>query len=214
MRFCAATVAIAVTFAANSQLVASFALHNKAPLQRSIGRCAPVSSSNSPSWMRTNTNILAASIPVEIKTNFVSNVINRIKDFTSGILITNKIAALGAVIISAVFIILREVLWKPSRTYDRDANSVGREYDAWTTEGILEEYWGEHIHLGYYSPEELAAGYKKKNFIQAKYDFVDQMMDFGKARSLAQPMTVLDVGCGIGGKISMSSCQICTSKFN
>jgi hypothetical protein len=152
--------------------------------------------------MRTNTNILAASIPVEIKSNFVSNIVSRIRDFTSGLLVTNKIAAIGAVIFSAVFIILREVLWKPSRTYDRDANSVGREYDAWTTEGILEEYWGEHIHLGYYSPEELAAGYKKKNFIQAKYDFVDQMMDFGKARSLAQPMTVLDVGCGIGGKIN------------
>jgi MPBQ/MSBQ methyltransferase len=155
--------------------------------------------------MRTKTNILAASVPVEIKSNFVSNIVSRIRDFTSGILITNKIAAIGAVIISAVFLILREVLWKPSRTYDRDANSVGREYDAWTTEGILEEYWGEHIHLGYYSPEELAAGYKKKNFIQAKYDFVDQMMDFGKARSLAQPMTVLDVGCGIGGKIKMPS---------
>jgi hypothetical protein len=201
MRFSAAPVAIAAIFAANSKLAASFALHSKAPLQRSIGRCAPVSSSNSPSWMRTNTNVLAASVPVEIKSNFVSNIVSRIRDFTSGILITNKIAAIGAVIISAVFLILREVLWKPSRTYDRDANSVGREYDAWTTEGILEEYWGEHIHLGYYSPEELAAGYKKKNFIQAKYDFVDQMMDFGKARSLAQPMTVLDVGCGIGGKI-------------
>jgi hypothetical protein len=205
MRFSAAPVAIAAIFAANSKLAASFALHSKAPLQRSIGRCAPVSSSNSPSWMRTNTNVLAASVPVEIKSNFVSNIVSRIRDFTSGILITNKIAAIGAVIISAVFLILREVLWKPSRTYDRDANSVGREYDAWTTEGILEEYWGEHIHLGYYSPEELAAGYKKKNFIQAKYDFVDQMMDFGKARSLAQPMTVLDVGCGIGGKIKMPS---------
>lgn len=212
MRSCAASVAIAVTFAANSQLAASFALNSKAPLQRSIGRYAPVSSSNSPSWMRTKTNVLAASVPVEIKNSFVSNIISRIRDFTSGTLITNKIAAIGAVIISAVFIILREVLWKPSRTYDRDANSVGREYDAWTTEGILEEYWGEHIHLGYYSPEELAAGYKKKNFIQAKYDFVDQMMDFGKARSLSQPMTVLDVGCGIGGKIRTLSSKIWIKK--
>jgi MPBQ/MSBQ methyltransferase len=31
---------------------------------------------------------------------------------------------------------------------------VGREYDAWTREKILEHYWGEHIHLGYYSEEE------------------------------------------------------------
>ena len=31
---------------------------------------------------------------------------------------------------------------------------MGREYDAWTREKILEHYWGEHIHLGYYSDEE------------------------------------------------------------
>ena len=42
----------------------------------------------------------------------------------------------------------------PSRVYDREANSVGREYDAWTSEGILEYYWGEHIHLGYYGEAE------------------------------------------------------------
>lgn len=30
---------------------------------------------------------------------------------------------------------------------------MGREYDAWTREKILEHYWGEHIHLGYYSEE-------------------------------------------------------------
>ena len=34
--------------------------------------------------------------------------------------------------------------------------------------GILEYYWGEHIHLGYYSDAERAAGYKKKGFIQAR----------------------------------------------
>ena len=32
-----------------------------------------------------------------------------------------------------------------------------RRYDAWTREGILEHYWGEHIHLGYYTDEELSA---------------------------------------------------------
>jgi MPBQ/MSBQ methyltransferase len=41
---------------------------------------------------------------------------------------------------------------------------VGEEYDAWTQEGILEHYWGEHIHLGYYSDDERQAGYKKKDF--------------------------------------------------
>ena len=159
----------------------------------------PISSKTFTSSRIESTQLLAASVPIATKKNFACNLVSRLRELTSGVLVTNKIIALGAVIISAVFIILREVLWKPSRTYDRDANSVGREYDAWTTEGILEEYWGEHIHLGYYSPEEMAAGYKKKNFIQAKYDFVDQMMEFGKASSLTQPITVLDVGCGIGG---------------
>ena len=34
-----------------------------------------------------------------------------------------------------------------------DGSSVGNEYDAWTNEGILEAYWGEHIHLGYYNEQ-------------------------------------------------------------
>lgn len=49
------------------------------------------------------------------------------------------------------------------RKYEGDGN-VGQEYDAWTNEGLLEYYWGEHIHLGYYSDAERAAGYKKKDF--------------------------------------------------
>ena len=51
------------------------------------------------------------------------------------------------------------------------------EYDAWTEEQILEYYWGEHIHLGYYSDDDLAKGAgtllgcKVKDFIEAKLDF-------------------------------------------
>jgi len=89
---------------------------------------------------------------------------------------------------------LKKVYDTPSRAY---SGNVGDEYDAWTSEGILEYYWGEHIHLGYYSAEERARGYKKKNFIQAKYDFIDEMLRFSGAA--APPATVLDVGCGIGG---------------
>jgi len=95
------------------------------------------------------------------------------------------------------------ILDKPSRTYED--GSVAREYDAWTQDGILEYYWGEHIHLGYYNDEEMAAGYKKKNFIQAKYDFIDEMMKLGGidaaavSASGADEIKVLDVGCGVGG---------------
>lgn len=63
-------------------------------------------------------------------------------------------------------------------------------------DGILEYYWGEHIHLGYYTEEERAQGYKKKDFKQAKFDFVDEMLRWSGASS---PSRILDVGCGIGG---------------
>ena len=89
---------------------------------------------------------------------------------------------------------------KPSRTYGE--GTVGGEYDAWTADGILEYYWGEHIHLGYYSAEEMEAGYKKKDFIQAKYDFIDEMMKFGDIdpeKGFKGGAKVLDVGCGFGG---------------
>jgi MPBQ/MSBQ methyltransferase len=68
--------------------------------------------------------------------------------------------------------------------------------------GILEAYWGEHIHLGTYTEEERKKGYKKKSFIGAKYDFIDDMIEFGSLDSLAKrrPEKILDVGCGIGGK--------------
>lgn len=96
--------------------------------------------------------------------------------------------------------VVKFVLDKPSRTYGSD--TVAREYDAWADDGILEYYWGEHIHLGYYSPEEMKKGYKKKNFIQAKYDFIDEMMKFGGIDPAAyadKGAKVLDVGCGFGG---------------
>jgi MPBQ/MSBQ methyltransferase len=107
-------------------------------------------------------------------------------------------AALGAVLL--IYAWFQRLVWTPSRTYDKEKNTVGAEYDAWTSEGILEYYWGEHIHLGYYTEQERLAGYKKKNFITAKYDFIDKMMEFGKVgESGSKPLSVLDVGCGIGG---------------
>lgn len=80
-----------------------------------------------------------------------------------------------------------------SRAYD---NNVGQEYDAWTEEGVLEYYWGEHIHLGVYTEEERKAGAFKKDFKQAKYDFIDDMLKFSGA---SNPKSILDVGCGFGG---------------
>jgi len=109
-----------------------------------------------------------------------------------GVTATAAVATIGTVAAA------KAILNKPSRKYED--GSVAREYDAWTQDGILEYYWGEHIHLGYYNKEEMEAGYKKKNFIEAKYDFVDEMMKLGGISAEADPEAkVLDVGCGVGG---------------
>lgn len=103
---------------------------------------------------------------------------------------------------------VKSILDTPSRTYIPGENTVGAEYDAWTEEEILEYYWGEHIHLGYYSDADLAKGagtllgHKVKDFIEAKEDFVDEMYKWSGVETNnggAKPMNILDVGCGIGG---------------
>lgn len=54
----------------------------------------------------------------------------------------------GALLLAGLGI--KYVFDTPSRTYNQN---VGQEYDAWTQEGLLEYFWGEHIHLGYYTGE-------------------------------------------------------------
>jgi MPBQ/MSBQ methyltransferase len=77
------------------------------------------------------------------------------------------------------------------------------ERSGFIQEGILETLWGEHIHLGYYDTEERKRGSYRKDFIKAKYDFIDKMMQWGGVNDLLKngksPAKVLDVGCGIGG---------------
>jgi MPBQ/MSBQ methyltransferase len=76
----------------------------------------------------------------------------------------------------------------------QSSNSVATSYDEWTEDGILEFYWGEHIHLGHYgSPPQ------QKDFLTAKADFVHEMVRWGGLDQLPSGTTVLDVGCGIGG---------------
>jgi MPBQ/MSBQ methyltransferase len=76
----------------------------------------------------------------------------------------------------------------------QSAESVANAYDEWTQDGILEFYWGEHIHLGHYgSPPQ------RKDFLKAKSDFVHEMVRWGGLDKLPHNTTLLDVGCGIGG---------------
>ncbi|MEM9485920.1 MAG: methyltransferase domain-containing protein [Cyanobacteria bacterium P01_F01_bin.116] len=76
----------------------------------------------------------------------------------------------------------------------QSSDSVANSYDQWTDDGILEFYWGEHIHLGHYGSPP-----RSKDFLKAKADFVHEMVKWGKLDRLAPGMTLLDVGCGIGG---------------
>ena len=80
-----------------------------------------------------------------------------------------------------------------ARSY-QSADSVANSYDEWTEDGILEFYWGEHIHLGHYGSPP-----KSKDFIAAKHDFVHEMVQWGGLDKLSTGTTLLDVGCGIGG---------------
>jgi len=76
----------------------------------------------------------------------------------------------------------------------QSSSTVVHSYDTWTEDGILEFYWGEHIHLGHYG---LPA--RRKDFRAAKEDFVHEMARWAGLDRLAPGTTVLDVGCGIGG---------------
>lgn len=79
------------------------------------------------------------------------------------------------------------------RSYE-SSETVANSYDEWTQDGILEFYWGEHIHLGHYGfPPQ------RKDFLKAKSDFVHEMVKWGGLDKLPRGTTVLDVGCGIGG---------------
>lgn len=76
----------------------------------------------------------------------------------------------------------------------QSSDSVATSYDQWTDDGILEFYWGEHIHLGHYGSPP-----RSKDFLKAKADFVHEMVRWGGLDRLAPGTTLLDVGCGIGG---------------
>ena len=80
-----------------------------------------------------------------------------------------------------------------ARKYQSSA-TVANSYDQWTLDGILEFYWGEHIHLGHYGLPP-----RHKNFLAAKSDFVHEMVKWGGLDKLPSGTTVIDVGCGIGG---------------
>ncbi len=97
-------------------------------------------------------------------------------------------------IISVLFISALSISWlKKSRRYE-SVNSVSASYDSWTKDRLLENLWGEHIHLGFYEKPRL-----KKDFRKAKIDFVHELVHWSGLNNLPKGSRILDVGCGIGG---------------
>ncbi len=91
----------------------------------------------------------------------------------------------------SIFVIF---LWFYKNRKYKSIESVSRAYDRWTNDYLLEELWGDHIHLGYYKN-----GNGKTNFKQAKIDFVHELVRWSGLDKLPKGSTVLDIGCGIGG---------------
>lgn len=57
---------------------------------------------------------------------------------------------------------------------------------------LWEDVWGEHMHHGYYIPEN------RTDHVQAQIDLIDQVLKWANVSS-SSTRRVVDVGCGIGG---------------
>ena len=86
------------------------------------------------------------------------------------------------------------ILWRINARKFISSRSVASAYDAWTKDKLLERLWGEHIHLGFYSPDT-----KKIDFRKAKEQFVHELVIWSGLDKLPKGSRILDVGCGIGG---------------
>jgi len=103
-------------------------------------------------------------------------------------------------IFSAFFLFTLTTLWlRKSRKYE-SINSVASSYDSWTNDRLLENLWGEHIHLGFYEKPRLIIVFSK-----AKIDFVHELVHWSGLNNLPKGSRVLDIGCGIGGSARILS---------
>lgn len=55
---------------------------------------------------------------------------------------------------------------------------------------LWEDVWGEHMHHGYYVPED------RTDHVQAQIDLIDEVLKWG---NVTEATSIVDVGCGIGG---------------
>tara|TARA_Y100001968_G_scaffold27098_1_gene21173 strand:- start:412 stop:1344 length:933 start_codon:yes stop_codon:yes gene_type:complete len=96
--------------------------------------------------------------------------------------------------VSILFLFTLCTQWlKKNRKY-KSVKSVASSYESWINYRLLENLWGEHIHLGYYEKPRI-----KKDFRKAKVDFVHELVRWSGLNKLPKGSRILDVGCGIGG---------------
>ena len=86
------------------------------------------------------------------------------------------------------------LVWSQRNRAYHSSESVADAYDAWTEDRLLENLWGEHVHLGHYGDPP-----RRRDFRDAKADFVHALVHWSGLDRLPRGSKVLDVGCGIGG---------------
>jgi cyclopropane fatty-acyl-phospholipid synthase-like methyltransferase len=83
-----------------------------------------------------------------------------------------------------------------NKRHYENSSSVGSAYDLWTTEGVLEFYWGQHIHHSYYPQGKI----DQINFKESKITLINNVLNWaGIEGNDGKIKRILDVGCGIGG---------------
>jgi MPBQ/MSBQ methyltransferase len=100
----------------------------------------------------------------------------------------------GALLLLALALVAGCWLWLRSARQFRGSQSVADAYDRWTNDALLERLWGDHVHLGHYGDPP-----RRRDFRQAKVDFVHELVRWSGLDRLPPGSAVLDVGCGIGG---------------
>mmetsp|Transcript_11557 Transcript_11557/g.17669 ORF Transcript_11557/g.17669 Transcript_11557/m.17669 type:complete len:346 (+) Transcript_11557:50-1087(+) len=85
----------------------------------------------------------------------------------------------------------RDSLLSKDRT-DKDLkDGIAFFYDR--SSKLWEDVWGEHMHHGYYIPED------RTDHVQAQIDLIDEVLKWAEVDDKNPPKNVVDVGCGIGG---------------
>ena len=86
---------------------------------------------------------------------------------------------------------VRDSILSRDRTDEDLKDGIAFFYDR--SSKLWEDVWGEHMHHGYYIPED------RTDHVQAQIDLIDEVLKWAGVDDDTPPKKVVDVGCGIGG---------------